>query len=242
MENSDLSLRDDHIIWHYMPFTKYANFLRTRSLYCNRADRFDDPTEGEWLAYIKALITRAKNVNQIKEQISAIKKRSYINSWRMSREQSIAMWIIHGNINESVAIKTSVGKLRLITEKNKKFLKENFLSAAIRRVVYLDKDKINKEDLENIDPLAVKHSAYKYEQEVRLILKSEKSSENPRGYWLKVAKNNKDFHEFIEAIYVNPTLSNDHWFVKLLEHTNKLHNIPSSKLVHEVIKTDFENI
>ncbi len=44
------TLPPDTTIWRYMTFTKYVDLLRTASLYCARADLFDDTTEGEWQA------------------------------------------------------------------------------------------------------------------------------------------------------------------------------------------------
>ena len=45
----------DEIIWRFLTLGKFIDFLDSRQLFLNRADNFEDSTEGEWFAHLSTI-------------------------------------------------------------------------------------------------------------------------------------------------------------------------------------------
>ncbi len=325
------------MIWRYMPFTKYVDFLRTCSIYCARADKFDDPTEGEWVAQLQLLgdneewmqnrdtafarrllieklrgctdqtkegIARcvdevrqtkfgwtlelsdddsdfktywdtpaqladdlaesdlplyeevfqgyrpqAKDAPSLYAEIDFVRKSSFISCWHLASDQNIAMWNLYGSGIEAVAIKATVGKLRAALAERKTELEAKGLKGNVTRVQYVDANIVEDEPDELLGrfdpgdvffPVTVKHAAYEHEKEVRLILvQTVSGSAPPVGHHFKVAAASAQLSNFVDAVYLNPMLSSNHWFCELVDYQHKLHGLPKDLLKHELIATDF---
>lgn len=72
-------------IWRYMSLAKFIDLLSTSSVYCCRADRFEDRTEGEWFSQVSSTSMRLsaqffqrchKAMQRVNSAVSSIKNPS----------------------------------------------------------------------------------------------------------------------------------------------------------------------
>lgn len=189
--------------------------------------------------------------SDINDEVERIKKSTFLNCWHMAENQNMAMWKVYGQFEECIAIKTTIRKLDTLLSKNKEALIQDGLTYAIKQVKYISKDPKTHPDYfylegdgKSIVSLVFKHEIYAYEKEIRLILtiwdpKTNKFIHN-KGYLLKIGDKSSDITAFIDEIYINPILTEGHWFVYQIRHINKLHGLEHLKIVHEPLKTDIE--
>ena len=126
----------------------------------------------------------------------------FVNCWSVMREESYALWKVYlDGSRAGVAIQSTVGSLREAIDRCDHPIDKIFMGA----VSYSDKEFLKKTNRVNL--LMRKTSAYRYEQELRLIVKncpvSEGGTEIPResenGIRIKV-----DLQTMIRRIYVSP--------------------------------------
>lgn len=215
-------INDDMIIWRYMPLNFFIDLLKKKALYLRRVDLFRklDPYEGKRSQFHTAVEQEIKdmivNINKTNGIDMRILKRiskfifymfdtearcSYVNCWHINEFESLAMWELYAKKYPSVAIKTTIGKLRQ-SLKNCETLK-------IDAVTYVEKL------IDDIDIVFRKHSAYCYENELRIVRKIENKFEiDEKNSFEKNIEslNNRveytyeevDITKLIDAIYIKP--------------------------------------
>lgn len=109
---------DNATLWRYMSFEKFANILVTESLFFTRADRYDDKFEG----YIPES-TKLSYESAI-SGIDPSNFRQYImcNCWHQGTEESMAMWDKYHLRSNGIAIKTTMGNLKIACRINLMYL------------------------------------------------------------------------------------------------------------------------
>lgn len=124
------------VIWRYMDFARFVQLLVYQELWFARADTFEDPLEGTYTdAELDkkreefALLIAAENgpgVQTLKrdelERLSfagmsvhaaaLMRYSTYVSCWRMSPNESLAMWDLYGKGSGIVAIKSTIMRLR----------------------------------------------------------------------------------------------------------------------------------
>lgn len=196
----------------------------------------DTMTEQEWENY---------NIQRVKE-IEELKKMAYVSSWFSSDSHSMAMWKLYGLSEEGIAIK--IKKDSLI---NMKYINDDFLSSLNARILFNDVIYVNNHDTEigplidrslntddwnNFRDLLLKNTAYRYEEEFRVILLLEKENDNYK-YGIKLKTG--DLNNFIDGVFLNPLISNSHWYRNVVFEILSRFNINNDKLKSGEIKTDF---
>lgn len=200
-------------------------------------------------SYLEEVLTEDEesesNLKHI-EEIEILKKRAYVCSLFSSNMHSIAMWKLYGGTEEGIAIRIKKESLNSIEELNKPILDKLNGHLLLNDVIYVDGNDIEIGQL--IDrslihnqwfgfrDLLFKHNAYRYEEEFRinLILKEELSND-PFGIKLKVG----DINEFIDVVYLNPLISNTHWYKNVVVDILSKYGVHIDKLQHGEIRTDF---
>lgn len=104
-------------LWRYMDFTKFVSLLENKSLFFNRADKFDDPFEGSTTRLNVAARDELNLKYDLQDDTSgaALKEmRKYIaiNCWHENEYESAAMWKLYLQSNEGIAIMTSWKSLK----------------------------------------------------------------------------------------------------------------------------------
>lgn len=192
---------------------------------------------------------QAKDTPSLYTEIERVRRSSFVSCWHLASDQNIAMWKLYGSGVEAVAIKSTVGKLRKVLADQDASLVAQGLLGNITRVQYVDSEAIQDEPEELLKyfdpgdlffPVTVKHAAYEYEKEVRLILiQTSPVNLSPSGHHFRVANSPSELTGFLDAVYINPMLPKNHWFFELVEYQHKLHDFPKTLLRHDLISTEF---
>jgi hypothetical protein len=111
---SELKNRD--VLWRYLDAAKFLDFVHNQTLFFSRGDQFEDKFEGAFTDSLKHSIQRSYDVNKIdftyEEFRSRLRERVFVNCWHKSADDSMAMWSIYGRSSCSVALTTTVDRLR----------------------------------------------------------------------------------------------------------------------------------
>lgn len=185
------------------------------------------------------------NIHRVKE-IEELKKRAYVSSWFSSDSHSMAMWKLYGLSEEGIAIK--IKKDSLI---NMKSINDDLISSLNAKILFNDVIYVNNHDTEmgplidrnlndddwiNFRDLLLKNTAYRYEEEYRVTLLLEKENDNYK-YGIKLKTG--DLNNFIDSIFLNPMISNSHWYRNVVCEVLSKFSIDNDKLKSGEIKTDF---
>ncbi len=236
---------------------EYAVLDDTDDLYQLFYDSFLEGHEDriEWLSYIQEkhedLVGdsnfSAEERDSIVTGVRLLKARSYVSSWFGGYNQCMAMWKTYCNGEEGVAITTTKSKLKELLYRNKKFFLSQKANSEAFDVVYvspsdLEIGRIIPRDLPDgvwlgFRDLMLKHSAYEYECEHRLIVTLPKDvSENLSGLTLKLHAN---LNTFIDRVYLPPTISNSHWIYSVVNEIMGKFGLDQDKLTVGEIATRF---
>ncbi|MFY7814748.1 MAG: DUF2971 domain-containing protein [Chryseobacterium taeanense] len=185
------------------------------------------------------------NIQYIKE-IEELKKRSYVSSWFSNDSHSMAMWKLYGLSTEGIAIKIKKENLKNIESLNKKLLSDLNANILFSDVIYVDNSniemgsiidrKLSREKWITFRDLLLKNKAYKYEEEFRITLLLDKEDDNLK-YGIKLKTG--DLNNFIESIFLNPMISENNWYRKVVQDVLNKFNIKIDKLESGEIRTDF---
>lgn len=232
----DSVLRDSRVLRRYLDLSKFIDLLRTRSLYLRRADLFQDKFEGSFTPSLKAAIEEAYDVHKTDFSYEKFKKELregvYVNCWSLGVNDNMALWELYGKSEASVAVTTTVGRLR-------RELEASPLSGAtsICKVEYIKHwrdPKISILPYSNI--FRYKVVAYDFEREVRIIhdrlQQNFKKSDKQTGVLVKVR-----LDRLLQSIVVSP--SAQPWFIDLVKDVTQRYGITTpvkqSKLAIEPI-------
>jgi hypothetical protein len=163
---------DDTVLWRYLSFVKFMDLIERRHLWFARLDTFEDPLEGTHtdaeVEYIRAqpvplspdpALTLER---QYMSMTRLYRETMFVNCWRASSTESMAMWDIYGKDSGVVAIKSTVGLL-------KEILRGYSHPVFIGRVKYVNWNEIAW----HLNALAMvmrKDRSYEHEQELRAVI------------------------------------------------------------------------
>lgn len=127
-------------LWRYMSLTKFIDLLSGKYLYFNNIRNLmkDDPFEGAFVEHfgkhrsepeptlrldhpegeVEALRELAYQIRYKKGReinfyhVKAALNYLYINCWHRNEDESAAMWSIYSNLNEGIAITTTLARIR----------------------------------------------------------------------------------------------------------------------------------
>lgn len=162
------------VVWHYVRFEHFKNFLKNRALWFTRLDKQSDKTDGtysnvngsEMTSVTKELISslgvlEMPNQTQLYQPTEIIRKRSYVHCWSMRPQESAWMWnsFLQGEAR-SVAIKSTIRRLKAALHGQ---------PVEFLRIVYYPAG-IPRPDWSYTAPFSAKDKVkYKEERELRLL-------------------------------------------------------------------------
>ena len=212
-------------VWRYMGIDKFLDLITTGELFFCRMSRLTDKYEAK-VPNILLRIKRAeleKKLNdrrEIEEELAVYEYQtnpmgdlSFVNCWSVMKEESYALWKVYlDGSRAGVAIQSTVGSLRKAIECYDQPIGEIYMGS----VSYSDNEfpKITH----RVNLLMRKTSAYRYEQELRLIAinfpvpegGTVLPGESKEGIRIKV-----DLQTLIRGIYVSPFA--EAWLTKTLK-------------------------
>lgn len=202
---------DSSAIWRYLDLAKFVSLLDSRSLYFCRADQFDDPWEGALPRGEALQLQKFKDANGVSaaEHLRAMRRYVYLNCWHLNEVESDAMWKLYGQRGGSVAIRSTVGRL-------KKSVRGEY-SVNVSRVEYMDYELPGT--FTAADPgqhnmyfqFIHKRLSFRHESEIRAIVWriSENDPSLPFGLPIPV-----DFDTLVETVYVSPDAPK--WYAEIV--------------------------
>lgn len=117
----DESITDNRsaTIWRYTNLPGFINLMTEQSLFCSRADSFEDPYEGrlsesshQRLRENYKMTTGGIELFESNiELIEELRKVTYLNCWRIDEYEDYGMWHAYTDSYSGLAIKTTVGGL-----------------------------------------------------------------------------------------------------------------------------------
>lgn len=236
---------------------EYAVLDDTDDLYQLFYDSFLEGHEDrlEWLNYIQEkhedlvgdCTFSAEERESIVTGVKSLKSRSYVSSWFVGYNQCMAMWKTYCTGDEGVAITTTKSKLKEVLFGNRKTLLSQKANSEAFDVVYVSpvdseigiiipRDLPDGVWLEFRD-LMLKHSAYEYEREHRLVVTLPKAVVEPSsGMTLKIPGG---LDTFVDRVYLPPTVSEGHWLHSVVNEVMGRFGLDQGKLTVGEIKTMF---
>jgi hypothetical protein len=222
--HSELTIPGNDVkIWRYMSFAKFVWMLQTTSLYFSTRDELlhEDKWEGIYPYRRAELAARdafqldepspskreklaAKAMASLREKLASIG----INCWHMSDLESAAMWKVYGDMSQSVAVESTVG--RLIEAFNR-----STRDVWIGQVEYFPPNAF-KPPMHNVllTPFS-KMAWFEYEEELRAIVQFTKHDDaiRDKGHGVPV---DIPLATLIDKVHVSPRA--DKWFMTTVHH------------------------
>ena len=171
------------------------------------------------------------------------------------------MWEMYGGGSESVAVRSTIDKLKSMIQLNSAFLAEHELIGTLAEVEYVEGLKNPDDEVQeriyqimferdrdvNVGLFAIKPSVYEFEREVRAILYPKRELLSPlevphpniNGFSLPLnpdAEGMRSVADFIESVYVHPMLDKDSLMVQALTEINKRFDVTEIPVVADKIE------
>lgn len=217
-------LRDEHVLWRYLDAAKFLDFIHNQTLFFCRGDQFDDRFEGAFTESLKHAIVKSYEDHKIgvtyEEFRKRLRERVFVNCWHKSIDDSMAMWRIYGRSSCSVAITTTVGRL-------KKALLEGKLpyDLSIEKVEYVKHWRDPNLDIAPYSRVfAYKTKAYDFEKEVRILIDRFSEFDTPMpvgGMPIKI-----DHKTLLRSIVIAPEAPV--WFEDLVREVSQRYGISTA--------------
>lgn len=209
--------------------------------------------------YLKSLVTawtkQIDNYPKSKEkqisQVAIHRESTYINCWNSANEMSLAMWQLFGGGEESVAIRTTKGKLQRVFDLNAEYLKNKGYESDISEVQYIpnlkEPDEKTRDNIMNIiskgksatiGQFSIKPKEYEYEKEVRGIIYPKRSAyeividPDPEldGLCIPIVtgieqSSENQISDFIDEVHIHPLQGENSMMFNVIKELNRLHNL-----------------
>jgi len=210
-----------------MDFSKFSDLLKTKTLYFAPASKFDDELEGNYTHLdhqnteerfvgwgfddtALEIAADARKLDSTHKQQAVV-----ISCWTIASEISLEMWDTYTSSKDSLAIQTTVEKLR-------DALGSDFLFIPVR---YLDFNRDEIPRAHSLEPFFFKQESYSWEKELRIVAEMEagKRIGSPR-------KAQVSPESFITGIKFHPKASTD--FITNVKNLVK-DKIPTANLISD---------
>lgn len=219
------NLSDRTVLWRYLDAAKFLHLLHTQTLFFARGDQFEDKYEGAFTRSIKHAIESSYQNNEIAFSYDEFKKRLrervFINCWRKSSNDSMAMWNLYGRSSAAVAITTTVGQLRNAIDEAK--LHPRVSITEVEYVKHWRDPQLKISPYSNV--FAYKLVAYDFEQEVRVLIdRFDEEFDSPvpeTGMPVGIS-----LKTLLRSIVVSPEA--EPWFLELVEGVVKKYDVAVS--------------
>lgn len=214
----DPELDPNQIISRYLDLPKFVDLMRTNELHLESAVSFDDRLEGTLPEAVrKSFLEIPKeefNNKTIEELEYENKLRTNISCWTLGQEDNMALWKIYGGSFQSVAISTTINK---IISSAFNWCKEG--TVTLKKVRYINHAGKLPDGIYSLNEhtFGLKHEAYSFEREVRVVLT------RPFGSSKKALRLPLNVNTSITKIIVSP--ESDSWFFDLVTDLARKYNV-----------------
>jgi hypothetical protein len=197
----------------------------------------------------------AENADQYRLSMETIKRTSYTSCWSKGDEQNVALWKTYGN--DCVAVVTTRLKIQNLLSQNFELLKSLHLDGMIEDLRYTPRlsnhnetpldgiADLNEKYGNKIASLLIKPQAYKYEDEVRIILSPQDSNADLSQKGVRLEMNNQSNEvyfpnpdSFIDKVFLPPHLTETSPLYRSVCAINMSFNISKKPIIDKIIFTE----
>ena len=208
---ADSELKPSQVLRRYVDLPRLLDLLHSKCLYLRRADGFSDRLEGALFPSLRSVLNDAHSRGDSKEDADLFYRKaragSYVSCWSIGARDNMALWQLYGGTKTCVAITTTVDRLaRTAYQWNER--------ALLQKVQYVDHRRPPDYAIgDYTDVLRFKNDAFKYEQELRLVVPRTGRywKRNPVGLRLPVS----DLNFFVRSIVLAPEA--ERWFIDAVQ-------------------------
>lgn len=175
-ERTDVSLPPDSTaLWRYQDLAQFLAILQRRALFMPVVQLLADPFEGSQTrraVFFREIVllsdrgasdeVRDATRRHMRERSERLWEEVCVSCWHASDHESEAMWKLYGAMGRGVAVRTSVGRLKAILERDS----TEFVFAEVR---YLDDDAGDAGTVDDVLRFLRKRKAFAHEREVRFL-------------------------------------------------------------------------
>lgn len=206
----DIDLKDGTPIRRYLSFAKFGDLLRSKTIFLNRADRFQDRFEGALIpGFRKALdaaVVADHFIDDAETFYDRCRRGNFVNSWVFGSKDNMGMWQVFGGVEQSVSITSTIDRLT----RTCCLWGENVFISKIGYINHFENPDMIIGHY--FDPLRYKHEAFDFEREVRIIVSRQDDWKNNPEY-IRLPIN--DLSDLITNVIVAPYA--EPWFISLVE-------------------------
>lgn len=160
------------VLWRYMDFWKFEDFLARSALYFSRPDKFIDPFEGRLAEGNKTKMSLSDEVFHAAYHIERSEDDAHVSReimrcvvficcWHRARKETRDMWQAYTSGPESVAIATSAKALSRVLSAEKRI---------VQSPVKYHSEAFSRTESAHTSLFFYKPDAYRFEREFRLLL------------------------------------------------------------------------
>ncbi|MDQ2087994.1 DUF2971 domain-containing protein [Herbivorax sp. ANBcel31] len=202
--------------------------------------------------------TKKKSISQVLIH----RESTYINCWYRADEMSLAMWQLFGGGEESIAIRTTIGKLKQVLKQNDNYLENKGYESDISEVDYISNLKEPNEEKRDkimsilckgkdatVGQFSIKPKEYEYEKEVRGIIYPIRSPYDKvidpdpdiNGFSIPIVININQssvnqLSQFIDEVHIHPLQGENSIIFKVIKELHKLFDIEEIPIKSNMIE------
>ncbi|KXI27369.1 hypothetical protein [Paraglaciecola hydrolytica] len=186
------------ILRRYLDLPKLLDILHSKSLYFRRADGFSDRLEGALFPCLRRSIDEGCKNGAIKTNSDEFYRRAreenFVSCWTIGANDNMALWQLYGGIKTSVAITTTVERIiHCALDWNEPI--------DVRKVKYINHKKPPNCGIgAPRDVLQFKSEAYKFENELRVVVSPHRNVNPSMGMRLPLT----DLNKLIRSVVLAP--------------------------------------
>lgn len=201
----DPGLSSKSIVRRYIDLPKLLDLLHTKSLYFRRADGFTDRLEGALFPSFRKALDEAFTQGKLPHNSDHFYRRArvgnYVCCWTIGARDNMALWQLYGGVKTSIAITSTIGQLIQCGVMWNR-------STHLGKVRYVDHRHVNSYLIGNYaDVLQYKSDAYKYENELRLIVPQQENGWESNPIGIRLTLPNLD--ELVRSVVLAPEADAD---------------------------------
>jgi hypothetical protein len=242
---------DGEIIWRYLDLPKLLDLLISRQLYLPAADKLGDPFEGSLstpsLERFDAGLSKLEKKLEGEADVAGIMNAqrrgllslrqsnqwerlwTYVSCWHINAHESAAMWAAYGKRSDSVAIRSTVGRLRTCVEPHQQPPQGYPM---IAEVMYRDYSRETVTVGYEAGTLLQKRKSFEHEHELRVLDRrlphgGEPSSQGQHFDLDRIpidgVRLDVDLNVLIEGLLVAPDA--EPWFVNVVQSVTEMYGL-----------------
>jgi len=195
-------------LWRYLKTERFVGLMDSGRLYFSSAREFEDKFEGA-VAVMPAdfpIDPRYTDMDSGEAAFEQLRRLTKVSCWHRAEYESDAMWKLYADLHKGVAIKSTPQRIRDAAKPYRiqpQFGYEDLFGGNVK---YFDllKERLN---LSMLDRFYVKHMAFSWEREFRLVVSVRQAEEfgvqvPEKGVFIEF-----DLDTLVEEIYLGPSLT-----------------------------------